>query len=112
MAYPKRAIVDPVRTLGFAAIGAAYAAIGTPTASFARSIRMINLTDAPVVISIDGVNDHYVLTATAPGNVDEQSFCSNRTTIENCFLAEGTQFYVKDLAAATTSGSVYIQVLR
>jgi hypothetical protein len=112
MAYPKRAIVDPVRTLGFAAIGAAYAPIGTPTASFARQIKLINLTDADVAISIDGVNDHFILTPTAPGNVDTLSFCSNRTTIENCFLAEGTQFYVKDVAAATTSGSVYIQVLR
>ena len=109
MAYPKRAIIDPVRTDGFAAIGAGYTVLGSSIASPCRAFSLINLTDATIAFSDDGVNNKFILPA---GNTRIVFLTLNKTLQENYFLAEGTQFYVKHMGVAPTLGSVYLEVLR
>jgi hypothetical protein len=109
MAYPKRATIDPVRTAGFAAIGGAYTALGSSIASPCRAFSLINLTDATIAFSDDGVNDKFILPS---GNTRIVFLTLNKTLQENYFLAEGTQFWVRDIGVAATLGSVYLEVLR
>lgn len=109
MGYPKRLIADTVRTTAFGGIGGAYTAVGTAIASPARILTLKNLTNQTLAFSDDGVNDKIVL----PGNsFDKTDISTNRTTIENFFMAEGTVIYVRHLGVAPTLGAVYVEVIR
>lgn len=109
MAYPKRFIVDTIRTLAFGAIGAAYAAIGAVLASPCRILSIKNLTDQTILFSVDGTNDHFILPT---GGFEIIDISANRTTIENFFLSQGTIFYAQHNGVAPTTGAVYIEIIR
>lgn len=109
MAYKTRVIFDTLRSVAFGSIGAAYSAVGTATTVRARLINIKNLTDTDVFISFDGTNNHIVMPA---GAGDVYDFTSNKVRDDGFFLPEGTVFYIKRVAGAPTSGSVYIGVVR
>lgn len=103
-----RAAFEPLRSLAFGSIAAGYTAVGTPLANPARILSIINMTDAAVILSLDGVNDHIICPANTGKVYDETT---NRAgTIQGFYIPQGTQFYVKRAAGAPTSGSVYIEV--
>ena len=104
MSLAIRLMPEPVRTLGFAAIGAAYMGVGT---AMTRPIRMLliqNLTDELVMFSFDGVDDHLPMPANGYLILD---ISANKTSSTGFFLAEGQRLYVKHEGAAPTTGSVY-----
>ena len=107
MAYGVRAIFEPLRSLGFGSIGASYAAIGTAITKPARLIKIDNLTDAALLFSIDGTDDHTII----PGNgfllLD---IATNKEDTQGFELATGTTFYVKN-SGTPTLGSVYVTVI-
>lgn len=108
MAYPKVLRVDAIRTLGFAAIGAAYVAVGTALAQPCRVFCLTNMSDQDVYFSIDGVTNQFIVPANSFKLID---LCSNKVRDDGFFLSEGTVFYVRRVAAALTLGNVYIEVL-
>jgi hypothetical protein len=105
MSLAIRLAVEPVRTLAFGAIGAAYMGVGP---SMTRPIRMLliqNLTDAYMMFSFDGIDDHIPLA--------DQSFVlldigSNRGVSQEFSMAQGSRVYVKQFQGAPGSGAVYI----
>lgn len=104
MSLAIRLMPEPVRTLGFAAIGAAYMGVGT---AMTRPIRMLliqNLTDELAMFSFDGVDDHLPMPANGYLILD---ISANKTSSVGFFLAEGQRLYVKHEGAAPTTGSVY-----
>ena len=104
MSLAIRLMPEPVRTLGFAAIGAAYMGVGT---AMTRPIRMLliqNLTDELVMFSFDGIDDHLPMPANGYLILD---ISANKTSSTGFFLAEGQRLYVKHEGAAPTTGSVY-----
>lgn len=109
MGYPKRLIIDTIRTLAFGGIGPAYAVIGTALLSPTRVFCLNNLTNQTLLFSIDGVNDHFILPSSSFKLIDVST---NRTTVENFFMPEGTLFYVKDDGVAPASGAVYVEIIR
>jgi len=109
MAYPKRFIIDTIRTAAFGAIGAAYAAVGAALASPARIYCIKNLTNENLSFSFDGVNEQIVV---PPNGFELIDISTNRTNQENFFLAEGTFFYVRHRGAAPASGDIFIEVIR
>lgn len=102
-----RMLFEPQRTLGFAAIGAAYMGVGTAINHPARQFFIQNLTDATLQFSFDGINDHFPLPANGFFLSD---ITSNLARGEGFFLAEGERLYVK-LLGAPTSGSVYLSII-
>lgn len=98
---------DAVRTLAAASVLAGYTAIGTPLDSPGRIYFIQNLTDALLMFSYDGVNDHFPL----PSNGFKiEDVCANQISgAPGFFIAVGTQFYVKQVGVPTT-GSVYLSV--
>lgn len=107
--FTTKAKVDTLRTLGFAAIGATYAPIGTPFTFPARIICFTNTTNEDVLLSMDGTTDQLVVPA---GSFKLFDITTNHRPVNQddyCF-AVGTQWYVK-YAAVPTSGSVYIEVV-
>jgi len=100
---------EPVRTLGFAAVGAGYMGVGTAIDHPARQIFIQNLTDETLMFSFDGLVDHFPLPANGFFLNDITSNKSNQAGDFN--IAQGDRLYVKHLGAAPTLGNVYFSVI-
>lgn len=103
MSYGKRILFDTVRTLAAGSIAAGYTAVGTALDFPTRIIHVQNLTDATVMFSMDGVNDHFPLIANAFLLLD---ISANAAAEDAFFLSVGDVLYVKQVGVPTT-GSVY-----
>lgn len=97
---------DPVRTLGFAAIGAPYVAIGGIFGHKMRMIRIVNMTDGNLMFSDDGVADKWPVPAGSFVLYDYAANCQSNDGI--LAYAMNTQIYVKQITAPTT-GSAYVE---
>ena len=107
MAYAISAKFETVRTLGFASIGAAYMGVGTALTHPARMIYVTNLTNAELMFSFDGVNDHLPLPENGYFIFD---IMANKSDESGFFLGEGHRLYVKEIGNPT-SGSVYFSII-
>ena len=108
MSLAIKALFEPLRSLGFASVGAAYVGVGTSLTHPARIIFIQNFTDAPLMFSFDGVNDHFPIAAESFVLID---LSSNKTLDTGYFIAKDSRLYVKELGAAPSSGSVYFTAL-
>jgi|RhiMetdeSRZDD1v2_1073273.scaffolds.fasta_scaffold02819_7 hypothetical protein len=104
-----RVMPEPVRSTGFASITATYTGIGAPFDNPVHWFMVQNLSDQPVMISWDGINDHFPLPINGYVIMD---VASNKTLTGGSFMvAQGTRFYVKTLGVALpTVGSVYLSI--
>lgn len=103
-----RVLPETVRSIAFGSISGTYAGIGTPLDNPIRWFMLQNFTDVPMMISWDGVNDHFPINATSYVIMD---VASNKSVNGGVFMiAAGTRFYVKQLSGAAASGSVYLSV--
>ena len=100
--------IEPVRTIGFAAIGAAYMGVGTSLTNPARQFMIQNLTNATLMFSFNGIDDHFPLPA---NGFFLNDIASNKTNSQGFFLAEGERLYVKTIAAPATGGDVYFSIM-
>ena len=98
---------EPVRSLGFASVGAVYAGIGTSLSRPARIFMIQNLLNTDVMISFNGIEDHFPLPTSGFVLMDVSS---NQSNMQGFYIAEGTRFYVKQLTGAATQGSIYLTV--
>ena len=99
-----RLVPDTVKSLAFGSVGAAYMGIGT---AFDKPIRILlvqNLTDATLMFSFDGVNDHLPLPRDGYILLD---VTANKAIEHGYYVAEGTRIYVKEVDTPTV-GSVYV----
>ena len=106
MAYSIALRADPVRTLAFGGIGASYAPIGTQLTKGGRQFFVQNLTDATLMFSFDGVNDHFPLLSNTYFVFD---VTTNKVTNDGWFIEKNTIMNVKEIGTPTT-GSVYLSV--
>ncbi len=104
MSFGVRIVPDTLRSRGFAGIGAAYLAIGSVFAHPMRLINIQNLTDAILLFSFDGVNDHVIIPNESGIIYD---FCTNRVGMAGAMISNGTTIFVKQ-SGVPTSGSVYV----
>jgi hypothetical protein len=105
-----RAYAAPLRSLGFASISAAFAAVGTPSDRPIRAFSIINNTEGDMIFSDDNTvaeGKWFV----AAGSFDKWDVQSNMNAQfdDKYVLPIGTQFYVKQVEAPE-SGSVYIEI--
>lgn len=107
--FTNRAQVDTLRTLAFGGIGATFAPVGTPFEFQARIICFTNTTNADVMFSMDGVADQLIVPA-GSFKLFDVTMNHRPVNMDDFCFAIGTQWYVR-YAAATTSGSVYIEVV-
>ena len=100
--------IDTCKILGFAAIGAGYTAIGTPSDYEGRFLLIQNWTDGDVMFSDDPLDvvGKFPLKAGASIILD---CCSDATYTRGLFWPIGATLYVKDITA-TTTGNVYFTI--
>lgn len=108
MPYKNRLVVETLRSLGTASIGANYAAVGTAIANPCIAVNFINATDGDVLVSDDGVNNKYFLPANSFNKYDIDA---NRLHDTDVLYAKGTTFYAKDGPTPSANGTFYIEVL-
>lgn len=96
---------EPLRSIAFGSIGAAYTAIGTPLAHPSHIIHIQNTTDQGMLISYDGSTDHEFVGADGFILLD---ISTNRTRSEGFFFPVGMSVYVKEAGAAPSIGTVYV----
>jgi hypothetical protein len=104
MSIATRINVDPVRSRGFATIGAGYLSVGDPLDHASTLLVFINDTNVTLMISWNGVEDHQPI---LPGGF-VQDISTNRSFEGGYYAPEGQQFYIKHIGVAPTSGSFYI----
>jgi hypothetical protein len=107
----KKVYFDTLRSLGFASISAAYAAVGSALTVNPRIMCITNKTQGDMIFSIDSSNASGHLFVPA-GTFKLFDLTANLVPgkDDNFVIAEGTQFYVKQVTAPT-SGAVYIEYL-
>ena len=102
----QRLAFEPLRSLDYTLISGSYALIGTPFANPVRQLLLQNLTDANMIVSFDGVDDHVVVAASSGIIFD---FCSNKNdTAGNLEQPAYTFCYVRQESAAPTKGVFYV----
>lgn len=105
----KRVFFEPIKTLGFAGISAAYAAVGAPTSFQVRAFKISNNTMGDLYFTTNSSVDEMFVPAGSFTLYDLQSNINPR--LDDAFVLEvGTQFYVKQITAPT-SGAVYIECI-
>jgi len=104
-----RVFFEPIKTLGFAGISAAYATVGAATSKTIKAFCVSNDTEGDMYFSIDGTDDHMYLAAGSFRLYDLQSNM-NSNDDDSFVLSVGTQFYVKQITAPV-SGSVYVECI-
>lgn len=100
--------IDAFKTIGFAAISGAYAAIGTPLSHNWRAFRAVNATDGDMILSLDGTTDNLFVPANTFVLYDISTNSAPLNNIDQLVFGINTQFYVKQSTAAT-SGAIYIE---
>lgn len=101
-----RVFFEPLRSLGFAGIGVAYAPIGVPTTHPVRICRIDNNTEGDMILTTNLSQDETFMAAGSFMLLDLQTNRMPKTD-EMYVLEIGTQFYVKQVTAPV-SGAVYI----
>lgn len=97
---------EPIRSIAFGSISGTYAAIGTALPNPSRLIRIINTTNADVLISTDGTTNNDIIPA---GGFVLYDIMSNKSDSAGLFvLDQGSRIYVKQASGAPTSGNVYL----
>ena len=97
----------PLLSAAFGAITGSYTALGTLLEP-GRVMAYINATDADVMLSFNGTDDHIFLMASSSQIWDYQS---NAVDSQNNFgMPVGTVVYIKSSSGAPTTGSVYVEL--
>lgn len=100
---------DTLRSLAFGSITTSYVAVGSAFTHAVRVINIDNLTDANLLVSFDGTNNHTVVPAGAGKIFD---YATNRVgPVDQLEQSVGTTVYVKREGGAPTGGTVYVTVL-
>ena len=104
-----KAVIEPIRTLGFAGISGTYAKVGTPFEYKVRVICISNNTEGDLHFTTDELEDQLFIAAGSYKLFDIQAN-KNNVTDNDFVLPIGTQFFVKQITAPV-SGAVYIEVI-
>ncbi len=104
-----RAFFEPIKTLGFAGISAAYAPVGSPTSHETRVFCISNNTMGDLYFTTNLSQDEMFLAGNSFRLYDVQA---NMNTMKDdkFVLAVGTVFSVKQITAPV-NGSVYVECI-
>lgn len=100
-----RLAAEPLRSRAFGSISGTYAAIGTAFTYPCRILLVQNLTDATLLFSLNGIDDHFPLPPNGFLLIDIES---NKTAVGGALnLPAGSFIFVKQ-SGTPTSGSAYL----
>lgn len=105
----KIARFEALRSVGFGSISGTYVGLGTPIDYPGRIIKITNTTDADIFVSTDGTTDQDIVPA---GGFVLYDLGGNRSNLSGSLdFHKFVRFYVREVSAAPTSGSVYLTLI-
>lgn len=101
---------EPLRTVGFGSITSSYESVGLPFANPVRILKVTNLTDKNILVSLNGIDDHDIVAANGFFLYD---YSSNRANVAGLLeQPQGDRIYVKaSTVSLPTAGSLYVTVV-
>ncbi len=100
---------EPLRSIAFGDISAIYAGVGLPFANPVRILKVTNLTDANIIVSLNGVDDHDIVAANGFFLYDYSSNKANAAGLLE--QPQGDRMYVRAEDTLPTLGNLYITVV-
>lgn len=98
---------EDLRSLAAASLSNVYTGIGSPLEFPARIVHIQNTTDADVLISWNGIDDHQVVPA---GSFTLLDVATNKVNDQGFYIAAGQRFYAKEESASPSIGAIYLTV--
>lgn len=100
---------EPLRSLAFGGISGAYAGVGLPFENPVRILKVSNFTDSNILVSLNGIDDHDVVSANGFFLYD---YSSNKSATAGLLeQPQGDRIYIKSEGAVPTEGNVYVTVV-
>ena len=99
--------MEPLRSLAFGGLSGAYAPIGTALVNPCRLYNIQNFTNVTLMISLDGINNHFRIPSQGYRDTD---VAANQSLSQGWYVPAGTIFYAKTDGAPATSGSIDVDV--
>lgn len=100
---------EPLRSVGFAGISGVYASVGLPFSNPVRILKVTNLTDVVILISLNGIDDHDVVPAYGFFLYDYSSNKANAAGLLE--QPQGDRIYVKAEGSLPLIGNLYVTVV-
>jgi hypothetical protein len=100
---------EPLRSVAFGAITTVYAGVGLPFANPIRILKVTNLTDKNILVSLNGIDDHDIVAANGFFLYD---YASNKSDAAGLLeQPQDDRIYVKAASALPTTGNLYVTVV-
>lgn len=100
---------EPLRSIDFSGISTGYVSVGTPFTNPVRILKVTNLTDANVLVSLNGIDNHDVVSANGFFLYD---YASNKANAAGLLeQPQGDRIYVKAEDDLPTEGNIYVTVV-
>lgn len=101
---------EPLRSVGFSTITNAYTSVGLPFANPVRILKVTNLTDKNILVSLNGLDDHDVVSANGFFLYD---YASNKANAAGLLeQPQGDRIYIKsETNVVPTMGNLYVTVV-
>jgi hypothetical protein len=100
---------EPLRSIGFLGISAIYAGVGLPFENPVRILKVTNLTNVNILVSLNGIDDHDIVAANGFFLYDYSSNKSNAAGLLE--QPQGDRIYVKAETGLPAAGNVYVTVV-
>jgi hypothetical protein len=100
---------EPLRSVVYSTVSASYEPVGLPFANPVRILKVTNLTNQNVLISLNGIDDHDIVAA---GGFFLYDYSSNKANAAGLLeQPQGDRIYVKAPSTLPTVGNVYVTVV-
>ena len=100
---------EPLRSIIYSSITSQYNGVGLPFANPIRILKVTNLTNHPIFISLNAIDDHDIVAANGFFLYD---YASNKSSMGGLLeQPQGDRIYVRAVATLPVMGSVYVTVV-
>lgn len=109
LASSVRVRYEPLRSINFSSISSSYDGVGLPFANPVRILKVTNLTNQNILVSLNGVDDHDIVTSNGFFLYD---YASNKSEVAGLLeQPQGDRIYVKAENTLPTLGNLYVTVV-
>lgn len=100
---------EPLRSIAFGGISGTYASVGLPFSNPVRILKVSNFTDANILVSLNGIDNHDVVSANGFFLYD---YASNKSSTAGLLeQPQGDRIYVKSESSNPTEGNLYVTIV-
>jgi len=100
---------EPLRSIAFGGISGSYVGVGLPFSNPVRILKVTNLTDEDILVSLNGIDDHDIVAANGFFLYDYASNKSNAAGLLE--QPQGDRIYVKAESDLPAIGNLYVTVV-